>query len=194
MAAWKDLGDSRARGRRLLGVFIVGAGGMEGRRPSTSPGLMAPACAPRRRRRPPPWGTSVEVAGGGLSCFLERIPGPVGTGPAGAAPLFCRESQRLRRRFWAHPGGPRDRWAGRGPVRIATCLRRSSASPSRLPKRSARGRQTEGGLPDGLRYVAPSGGLSPAGWGRRRLSTRLSAVSRGGRPPGRPAPGPLPPS
>ncbi len=76
--------------------------------PSTSPGLMAPACAPRRRRRPPPWGTSVEVAGGGLSCFLERIPGPVGTGPAGAAPLFRRESQRLRRRFWAHPGGPRD--------------------------------------------------------------------------------------
>ena len=152
--------------------------------PSTSPGRMAPACAPRRRRRLPPRGVPVEAAGPSL----ERVPGP---GPAGAAPLFRRESQRLRHRFWAHPGGPRDKWAGRGPVRIATCLRRSSASPSRLPKRSARRRQTEGGLPDGLRYVAPSGGRSPA---CRRLSTRLSAVSRGGRPPGHPAPCPPPPS
>jgi len=56
--------------------------------PSTSPGRMAPACAPRRRRRPPPRGVPVEAAGGGPS--LERVPGH--WAGWGSAPISSRIS------------------------------------------------------------------------------------------------------
>ena len=88
---------------------------------------MAPACAPRRRRRLPPRGVPVEAAGGGPS--LERVPGP---GPAGAAPLFRREplrdcgvgSGRIR-------AGLAIWWAGRGPARMSGMSTRTDSGSRR---------------------------------------------------------------